>query len=170
MSFMPTYRRARRASFLVPFLTVAFAALALVGCDAATGDGDDGDGPSGGNILGLWQNVETDTAGNETLREFWVDFAEDEIITYDFEEAEDGDVAEDCFERDEIEVVSIDGDRWSIRNVEADSTVYESTFTVQRDGDYLVLSDEYVDEDGETETDEERYRRSTRTDFTPLCD
>lgn len=160
LGLRPATRCARHASVFTPFLALAVAALDLVGCDSATDDGD-----NDSSVLGLWQEVDIDTAGNETLEDFWLDFAEDGIVTYDFECAGAGDVSEDCFERDEIDVVEIEGDSWSIRNVESDGSVFENTFTVQRDGEHLVLSEP----DDEGGTDEERYVRSTRTDFTPLC-
>lgn len=133
----------------------------LVGCDSATENGNS----NGDSVLGLWQEVETDTAGNESLRSFWIDLAEDQIITYFLDN--DGTGSGDCFDTDTLAVFNVDGDQWTFEF--DDDGQAERTATIRRDGDDLVLEAEF-EEDGETVTEMERYRRSTRTDFTPVCE
>ncbi|MEP0545981.1 MAG: hypothetical protein ABJF88_03550 [Rhodothermales bacterium] len=149
-------------------LLILLAALLmpLAGCDSTTDDGDGG-GNDGSSVLGLWQELELDSAGNESLRTFWVDIAEERFITNFLVEDElevDGAFV-DCFDRDRLDVMNIDGDEWSYSDGEEDGETLVRTITINRDGDDLVIG--FDDEDSQGE---QRYRRSTRSDFTPLCD
>lgn len=118
----------------------AFSALTFAGCDSTENEDSEG-------VFGRWKNV---------ADEEYLNVSSDDIIVHE----QDGVGSDACFLRLEVEVISIDGDEWTIRQ-----SGFTQTVTIRRDGDALVVI--FVEGDDTFET---RYERNSRTDFTPLCD
>ena len=127
-------------------LFLALSAVTFVGCDS-----NDDEGGAASGVLGRWLN----TDGEEFLN-----ISSDEIIVHFFVDFEGE--ADNCYERFSIDVVSIDGDDWTIVDIDGGDP---DTVRLERVGDDLVVSYGSGDEAGT-----ERYVRSTQTNFTPLCE
>jgi hypothetical protein len=129
-------------------LFVALSAVAFVGCDSNDDDDDDYSA-----VLGRWEALDT-----EDQDDTYLNISDDEIVAHYFVAEEDG--GTDCFERETLNVVSRDGNEWTLRDTDTTATVI-----IRRDGDDLET---VISESGFSFTT--RFDRSTRTDFTPLCD
>lgn len=125
----------------------ALSAFTLVGCDS-----NDDDEYS--EILGRWEAL-----GDPFESDIYLNISDDEIVAHFFDDEEGTDVA--CYTRETFDVVSREGDAWRLR----DASGLTETTLLRRDGEVLVSEAPDI-EDG----DIIRFERSTRTDFTPLCD
>lgn len=134
---------------LYPFLLLlALGPITFLGCDSA----DDGDDYA--DILGRWEAL-----GDPFEPDVYLNISDGEIVARYFDDEEGTDVA--CFTRETFDVVSRGGDEWRIRSEDGGI----ETVVFRRDGEGLVTEDPSI-EDGDTVV----FERSTRTDFTPLCD
>jgi hypothetical protein len=133
-------------------LFFALSTVAFVGCDS----NDDEDDYSA--VLGRWEAL-----GDPVEEDAYLNVTDEALIVHFFIE---NDLTEDdCFGRDFAEVVSREGNRWTLREDDDPEDDEEFTLVLRRDGDDLVIEDpDIADRDGT------RFERSTRTDFTPLCD
>ena len=133
----------RKPHVLLAFF--ALSALAFVGCDS-----NDEDEYS--SILGRWEALD-----NASEEDVYLNIADDEIVAYIF--IDDQDTITPCYLSTNFEVVSRDGNEWTIR-----SGIDTEVVIFRRDGDVLVTESPDI-EDG----DIVRFERSTRTDFDPIC-
>ena len=134
------------------FLLVLFAlcTFTFVGCDS--NDEDDYS-----DVLGRWEYLDDPIDGDSYLN-----ISNDELVIHSFFEG-DPEVA-DCFLTDTAQVLSRDGNEWTIRTEDDTDDEAIQTLVIRRDGDELVIDSPDI-ADGDTV----RLQRSTRTDFTPLC-
>lgn len=137
---------------LLPALLL-LSTLAVVGCDS----NDDEDDYSA--ILGRWE-----ARGDVNDSDVYLNISDDEIVAHFFDDEEGTDVA--CFSLVTFDVASRDGNRWTLRAPDEETGEPITDVVIfRRDGDVLVSEAPDVP-DG----DIVRFNRSTRTDFTPLCE
>lgn len=143
----------RKSSLLLALF--ALSTFTFVGCDS--NDEDDYS-----DVLGRWEYLDDPIDGDAYLN-----ITNDELVIHYFFEGdpEGAPEVEDCFITDTAQVLSRDGNEWTIRTEDDTDDENTQTLVIRRDGDELVIDSPDI-ADGDTV----RLQRSTRTDFTPLCE